>query len=393
MQPTRRRCLAVAGVGIGVGVAGCLSSGSNITYPEPQPDDNSGGSSEDNPEEPEPDPVENINTRLADETTSIYEELRWFETQYDDAISQYQSRIREVVESLKFLLDTLEQEGRIEATELEDVKSFADEVAIDLNGMLEPQFTDQYNFWAVNRNRFPTVEKFRKREDWDRVKSELEAIRSAYRGASTSEELRSRHSPNPIDNRLYGRFGGDGSQMFEVRYVSDEDGHHQSTTNRQLPGYGVYVINDASREVNFLSSAIGRAPRNVLPSMDTTFAPFEASTDRSYRLYVQVHDVGTGGNIDPTENTRMGVYGQKYADLAAADAALESVMADKQLEDTVEWGSETWNRVIYTRDDERTYAYVIRAGSFLYAVGPSRTAWEEREDNWDALLTGTWVRP
>jgi hypothetical protein len=391
MQPTRRRCLAIAGVGIGAGVAGCLSSGSNITYPEPDEEPSDG--SEGEPTEPEPDPVENINTRLADDTANIYEELRWFETEYTEAISQYQSRIREVVDSLKFLLDTLETEGKIEAAELEDVKSFADEVAIDVNGMLEPHFTNQYNFWGVNRNRFPTVERFRQRADWDRVKSELEAIRSAYRGASTSEELRSRHSPNPIDNRLYSRFGGDESKMFEVRYISDEDGHHQATTNGKLPGYGVYVINDASRNVNFLQSPIGRAPRNVLPSMDSTFAPFQASTGRSYRLYVQVHNVGGSGGVDTSRTTSMGVYGQKYTDLNAADAAFESVMADKEIEGTVEWGSETWNQVIYSRDGNRIYAYFIRAGSFLYAIGPSRTAWEERDDNWNGLLTGTWLIP
>jgi len=219
MQPTRRRYLAVAGTGIGGAVAGCLSAGSNITYPEPEPEDggsSDGSGNESDPSEPEPDPVENINTRLADETTRIYEELRWFETEYEDTIAQYRSRLREVVDSVSFLLETLDSEGLIEAQELEDVQTFADEVAIDVNGSLEPQFTNEYNFWGINRNHFPVAERFRKREDWDRVRTELEAVLRAYRGASTTEELKRRHSPNPIDNRLHGCFGG-GGKMYEVR--------------------------------------------------------------------------------------------------------------------------------------------------------------------------------
>jgi len=394
MQPTRRRYLAVAGTGIGGAVAGCLSAGSNITYPEPEPEDggsSDGSGNESDPSEPEPDPVENINTRLADETTRIYEELRWFETEYEDTIAQYRSRLREVVDSVSFLLETLDSEGLIEAQELEDVQTFADEVAIDVNGSLEPQFTNEYNFWGINRNHFPVAERFRKREDWDRVRTELEAVLRAYRGASTTEELKRRHSPNPIDNRLHGWFGG-GGKMYEVRYVRDDD-EHFDTTNSRLPGHGVYVVNDSERSVSFLQTPIGGEPRGVLTSMDTDFAPFVESNDRTYRLYVQLHNVGNSGDIDPRQGESTGVYAQKYEDLRAADAAFESVLSDKVAEDTVRWGSETWNRVLYTRDGDREYAYLIRAGSYLFAVGPSRTAWEEREDGWNELLNGTWVIP
>ena len=393
MQPTRRRYLAVAGVGIGGAVAGCLSSGSNIAYPEPEPEESGSQDGTGDESEPsEPDPVENINTRLADETTRIYEELRWFETEYDETISAYRSRLREVVDSVSFLLETLESDGRIEAEELEDVQTFADDVAIDVAGSLEPQFTDQYNFWGINRNHFPVAERFRQREDWDRVRTELEMVLRAYRGASTTEELRRRHSPNPIDNRLYGWFGGGGNKMFEVRYIRD-DGDHRATTNDQLPGNGVYVVNDSSRGIVFLRQPIGREPRSVLSSMDSDFDPFVEPTDRTYRLYVQVHNVGNSGDINPTQRESMGVYAQKYEDLRAADAAFESVMSDKVAEDTVTWGSETWTRVLYNRDGDREYAYFIRAGTFLFAVGPSQTAWEEREDGWNQLLNGTWVIP
>ena len=127
--------------------------------------------------------------------------------------------------------------------------------------------------------------------------------------------------------------------------------------------------------------------------MDDRFAPFEESTDRSYRLYVRIHSVGNSGNVNPGQTESFSVYGQKYESLRTAETAFESVMSDKQLEDTISWGSEAWNRVLYSRNSERLYAYFIRAGSFLYAVGPSKTPWEEREDDWNALLEGTWMNP
>jgi hypothetical protein len=108
---------------------------------------------------------------------------------------------------------------------------------------------------------------------------------------------------------------------------------------------------------------------------------------------VRVHAVGESGAINPGKTESMPVYGQKYTDLRAADAAFSSVVADKQIEDTVEWGQETWNRVLYDRNGDRFYSYFLRAGSFLFAVGPSRTPWEEREEGWNSLLNGTWVNP
>jgi len=388
MHPTRRRYLAIAGVGIGTGVAGCLSTGSNVTYPDPQseepeePDDEAEAEED---EEDEPD-VEAINERLAEDTDELYEELRWFETEYDEMIREHRSRIREVVDALDSLLETLDEEGRIEADQLEDVESFADEVTREVNDIPEPQFTDHYNYRGFN-SKFEEIDRFRRREDWERVESELTDLRSRYRGASTSSALRRRYSPNPIDNRLYDWFGG-GDKLYETRYISDERNHHPDGDD---DGYGVYVINDSSRSIRY--DPIGRAPLRVLGTMDDDFEPFEESTDRRYRLYVRIHDVGGSGDVDPRNTDSFDVYGQRYEDLVAANEAFESVTADKEIEDEESWGNETWNQVLYSRDGRRIYAYLIRAGTYLFAVGPSRTAWEERDDDWNGLLDGTWVNP
>lgn len=180
--------------------------------------------------------------------------------------------------------------------------------------------------------------------------------------------------------------------MFEVRYISDKPNHHPNIEDQDMPGYGAYIINDATRNVKRYDP-IGRAPLRVLSSINNEFVPFEESTNRSYRLYVRVHSVSGGGEIDPETTESMPIYGQKYDDRRAADSAFESVMADKLIEGQEQWGEETWNQVLYTRNGRRIYGYFIRAGSYLFALGPSRTPWGDREDNWDELITGTWLKP
>ncbi len=392
MHPTRRRYLAIAGVGIGTGVAGCLSSGSNITYPEPEEDEEEPEEDEiEDEDEDEEEDIDAINERLADDTNELYEEIRWFETEYDDMIREHRSRVREVVDALDSLLESLDEQGEISGDQLEDVRSFASEVADEVNDIPEPQFTEHFNYRGYNSN-FSDVDRFRRREDWERVESELQEIRSGYRGASTSSALGRRYSPNPIDNRLYDWFGG-GDKLYETRYISDERNHHPDEGADDVPGFGVHVINDASRSVRY--NPIGRAPLRVLSAMDDDFSPFEYSPNRRYRLYVRIHDVGGSGDVNPRDTDSFAVYGQRYDDLVAADEAFEAVIdaEDMRIEDQEEWGSETWNQVLYRKEGRRMYAYLIRAGTYLFAVGPSRTAWEERDDDWNELLEETWMKP
>lgn len=399
MQSTRRRYLAIASVGVGSGVAGCLSSGSNISYPEAESDELGGGSDEDAgedaaEEEEDAEPaVEAINERLADETDEIYDELRWFETAYESTSREYRGRLGEVVDALDTLLSELETTGEVSAESVAEAREIADDEAADVHELFEPQFENHYNFAALNRQRFDTVNRFREREDWDRVERELQSVRSIYRTLSLRREVEERYSPNPIENRLYEWFAGDQEdRLFEVRYISDRLGHNPDTDSRE-PGYGAYVLEDASREIRFLETPIGQRNREARSVIDDAFEPFAESTDRSFRLYVRIHDTEDSDDIDPEDTDSLAVYGQQYEDMDAADAAFESVMAEKDIEETVEWGDETWNRVLYTREGRRHYAYFMRAGAYLFAVGPSRTPWEERDDDWNALLDNTWMNP
>jgi len=393
MQPTRRRYLSIAGVGIGTGVAGCLSTGSNISYPEPEPEEPDEKKAEqeeedEQQEDDEPD-VEAINERLADDTNEIYEELRWFETEHSETVRRHQSRVREVVTALDSLLADLEEDGEIDADQVADVESFADEVSGEVNEIPEPHFEEHYNYRGFN-SKFADVERFREREDWERVQEELEAIKRGYRGASSSSALRERYSANPIDNRLFDWLGGD-NKMYELRYISDRRNHHPSEDDDNVPGYGVYILNDSTRGVSY--KPIGRAPLRILSSMDDEFEPFEDETDREFRFYARIHDVGDSGDVDPRNTDSFRVYVQRYDSLEAADAAFKNVTADKVIEGEESWASETWKQILYSRDGRRVYAYFIRAGEYTFAVGPSRTPWEERDDDWNQLLEGTWVIP
>ena len=391
MQPTRRRCLAAAGLSIGVGVAGCLSTGSNVTYP----DDAGAADGAEPPVDDEPDApqVEAINERLADETDDIYTELRWFETEYESTAQTYRGRLQTVADALGELLDQLDTAGELAADEVAETREIADDEAGSVGELFDPQFSDHYNFSALNRQRFETINRFREREDWQRVESEITSIRNIYRTLALPRELENRYSPNPIENRLYEWLASEqAGRLFELRYISDRPDHHPDTDSRE-PGYGAYVLEDASREIRHLDTPIGQRNREARSRIDELFEPFVEPTDRLYRLYVRIHAVGDSGRIDPEETDSLAVYGQQYGNMAAADAAFEAVMAEKDLEETVEWGDESWNRVLYTREGRRHYAYFIRAGSYLYAVGPSRTPWEERDDDWNALLDGTWIHP
>lgn len=403
MQPTRRRYLAVAGVGIGVGVAGCLSSGSNVTYPSvdaESDDETDQGTDESTDDTEDSQSVEPLNSRLAEETIPIYDELRWFETEYADTMLDYKGELREVYTELQSLLDTLADTGRIDADQLTAAETVAADVAGSVTEIPEPQFTNHADFQQVNDDRFPVVERFRQREDWDRVDRELGYIARIYGNASTDEAIEERYSPNPVDNRLYDWLNpGDSDTMLEIRHISDDPEAHDDDDQR-LPGHGVYVVDDSSREIEHLDRPLGGPRWDLLSAFEDTFGPFSEPADRSYRLFARLHEIDDDGEIDPTETDSLMLFVQRYVDNEAADAAFDAVMVDKAIEDTEQWGEESWNKILYDDDGDRIYAHFLRADSFLFALQPSETPWEERDgddsddsDNWTAPLDGTWLNP
>ncbi|MFW5977692.1 MAG: hypothetical protein ACOCP2_00460 [Halohasta sp.] len=408
MQPTRRRYLAVTGVGIGAGVAGCLSSGSNVTYPEvdaeSESDSDSGPKTNESTNESaegsnDDESVESINSRLAEETAPIYDELRWFETEYADTMLDYKGELRDVYAELKSLLETLAADGRIEAEQLREVETLARDVAGSVNEIPEPQFTNHADFQQVNDDRFPVVERFRKREDWDRVERELDYIARIYGNASTDESIQERYSPNPVDNRLYEWVNtGDSDTMLEVRHISDDPEAHDDEDQR-LPGHGVYVVDDSSREIEYLDRPLGGPRRELLSRVEDTFSPFSETAGRSYRLFARLHETSDSGGIDPTETDSINLFVQQYIDREAAAEAFDAIMADKTIEDTEQWGDETWNKVLYDDDSDRHYTHFLRADSLLFVVAPSETPWEERDEDdeddnsWTDPLDGTWLNP
>ncbi|WP_253738641.1 hypothetical protein [Halohasta salina] len=414
MQPTRRRCLAVAGAGLGAGVAGCLSSGSNVTYPEADdaPDESTNESAGDDGGDEEP--VDPINSRLAEETAPIYAELRWFETEYDDAMLRYKGRLREVYEAVNSLRATLEEDGRISAGQLSDVEELADEVAGSVNRIPEPQFTNHIAFQKVNDERFEKIRTFRQREDWDRVDAELRRLGRVYGNASTDARIRERYSPNPVDNRLYEWLApGEGRRLFEFRHVSDDPTDHED--RGRLPGHGLYVVDDSRREIEDLDRPLGGPRWELFSGLEGVFEPFSESAGRRYRLFGRLHDISEldeeetiddDASIDPQETDSVTLFAQEFADTETAAAAHDAVMTDKATEGEDQWGDETWKQVLYDYDGDRYYAHFLRADAFLFAVNPTQTAWEERDededededdndddDSWTDPIDGTWLNP
>ena len=408
MQPTRRRCLAIAGAGLGAGVAGCLSSGSNVTYPESTDEetnestDNSNGDGEEADEEP----ADPLNSRLAEETAPIYAELRWFETEYDDTMVAYKGRLREVYEAINSLREDLDEDGRISEGQLADVEELATDVAGSVNQIPEPHFSNHIAFQEVNDNRLPEIEQFRGREDWDRVDDELRRLARIYGNASTDPRIRERYSPNPVDNRLYEWLTpGDTETLFEFRHVSDDPDDHEG--GGRLPGHGLYAVEDSSREIEDLDRPLGGPRWDLFSQIEGVFEPFSESAGRRYRLFGRLHDIAEFGDdeeIDPDETDSVTLFVQEFVDTETAAAALEAVMTDKATEDEEQWGQETWKQVLYDYDGDRYYAHFLRADAFLFAVNPTQTAWEERDedddedendddDSWTDPIDGTWLNP
>ena len=407
MQPTRRRCLAVAGAGLGAGVAGCLSSGSNVTYPEA--DDEAEESTNDSADgsDDADEPADPVNSRLAEEMAPIYAELRWFETEYDDTMLRYKGRLREVYESLNALREALDEDGRISAGQLADAEELAVDVAGSVNRIPEPQFTNHIAFQDVNDDRFEQLRTFRRREDWDRVDDELRRLARVYGNASTDPRIRERYSPNPVDNRLYEWLTpGETETLFEFRHVSDDPDDHEG--GGRLPGHGLYAVEDSSREIEDLDRPLGGPRWDLFSQIEGVFEPFSESAGRRYRLFGRLHDIAEFGDdeeIDPDETDSVTLFVQEFVDTETAAAALEAVMTDKATEDEEQWGQETWKQVLYDYDGDRYYAHFLRADAFLFAVNPTQTAWEERDedddedenddedDSWTDPIDGTWLNP
>ncbi|MFO7832655.1 MAG: hypothetical protein R6V31_01020, partial [Halohasta sp.] len=348
--------------------------------------------------------------RLAEETAPVYTELRWFETEYDDTMTEYKGRLREVYEALNSLRETLDEDGRISAGQLSDVEELAGEVAGSVNELPRPQFSNHIDFQQVNEDRFDDIRRFRRREDWDRVDDDLRRLARVYGNASTDARIRERYSPNPVDNRLYDWLTpGDGRRLFEFRHVSDDSDDHEG--GGRLPGHGLYVVDDSRREIDDLDRPLGGSRWELFSRLEGLFDPFSESAGRRYRLFGRLHDISEldedetiddNETIDPQETDSVTLFVQEFVDTETAAAAHDAVMTDKATEDEDEWGEETWKQVLYDYDGDRYYAHFLRADAFLFAVNPTQTAWEERDeddddndddDSWTDPIDGTWLNP
>ena len=399
-MPSRRQYLLLSGTSLTSALSGCMSAG-NLVGGDSSEDESSGeqnstanesttNETKEDPEDSEEDVEEESKSeepRLGSKTEKIFQELRWFETEYESIFDEYRSQLHRASESLKGLLESLDAEGEITMEEFESTSSLLDEVAESVSGMFKPHFTDEYNFAALNYNYVPEIRRYVEFNDWSPAREQIEELRNAYRATSASSHVLERYPRRPIDNRLHSWFGG-GNKMYEVRYVGDDSSHRHSDS--EYPGFGRYVVNNANREVSY--EPIGGAPRRVYSTIQSEYSSFFAEKDRTFTIYLNVHNVGSDGNIDPSTTNSDSVLIQRYTDTEAAEYAFEYITDKNRVDGEEEIGKEVWTRIAYMDDeDKRMYAFAIQSGKYIFAIGPSSDIWEKRSGNWNNLLNGTFI--
>jgi hypothetical protein len=96
-------------------------------------------------------------------------------------------------------------------------------------------------------------------------------------------------------------------------------------------------------------------------------------------------------DLEPLDYPYSSLFVQQYDDAEAARAAVDSLFQTSvSREGEYSFGRDRWHRVYYHADGDVTYAFLIRAGSFVLVAAPSEVAWEERVD-WTEPLDRLWL--
>lgn len=410
MRVTRRRLLAATGAL--AGTAGCLSGGSNVRYPESTsstpagsgntadggPTGSAGATGDERPvrdetgtpagEDAGPAGRAVPNPELATGTRRIYREVAWFSRLYEHAIDTFvraTRRAASTVASVRASMSPgLTEEGlaRLRAaareTQATTDRWLGDHFAVD------GQLADRVDY------HLSVVEKFRARNDHDRVAEELTRLEEFYRGLGHDPYVRASMPSHPVQNRLFHWLrGGRGREAaFALRYPAGR--------------FAAYAYGGPQRDL--LADPVAGRTRRYL---DGVFAPFavEASTDRLYVVAYaleEVEDDGDGADEDeafPPVPTRISrrpsqpILVERFPDASTAGETLGRLLGDDgplTEESRYAFGRDEWRRVYWRYDGDVTYALLVQAGEFLVATAPSEVAWEERVD-WRTPLERTYL--
>jgi hypothetical protein len=399
MELTRRGLL---GIGASVGVAGCLSTGdSNVRYPE-TPTDVALAEAEATPVASDatdgdgsPRETESAvpNERLAAELDRVYGEIEWFATDYDDAIEAYQRVLGKAAAAVGRVRD----QAAFDADSLGVVRRATDRAVAVTDRELGGHFGVDAQLREEVDAHLATIRRFADRGDLDRVDEELERLGDYLRGVRSDLFVRRVLSDRQVDATLY-------------RYLHDGTVDPDADDDRDEARPGLFEIHHSASYAGYAYAGpryLDREPfgddvgddanegRELLARQRVAFAGVEEATGRTGYAYVVSHAVPDAADqptdLEPLEYPHTSLFVQRYADVAAATTAVETLFETAVgREGDYSFGRDRWHRVYYDADGDVIYAFLIQAGPFVVVAAPSEVAWEERVD-WTAALDRLWL--
>lgn len=405
MVRTRRDLLRAGAALAASAVAGCASfGGSNVTYPSTTTGAGASGTTATTTtattatttrtteatttEQPTTEPttaesttteqptttVPTANPTLAAETATVVDEIVWFATAYPSAIEAYRAavgRVRAVVGQLRSASD-------VDDNDLRRLDSVLEQLAEIVRSRLQPHFpgvdgrlTDPDNTYVE------TVRRFARRGDWDRTKTELERMYTFYVAVGLQRFVDDAFPNDPVQGTLLSSLTADaaaGPVLFEL-------GYHDA-------GYGAFAY--AGEDRHLVDDPFDARERLRLGNL---FGAVEVDAGRRLQLYANPAVLPQSFSYKRSDELRsVPVHVQRYRDArTAADAVVGILDGPVVQEGTERLGPTEWRRCYYYHDGDIVYAYVVRAGEFVITTGPSRTAWEERSENWTEPLERSWL--
>jgi hypothetical protein len=404
MDSSRRELLRLCATLSGVGLAGCSSQDDPVSYPTDDPTGTPAASGtptstterptteatettgQPTETEPEPSPTPAAHADLAARTGTIVGEIDWFATEYDDAIVAYRNAINRLLRAI----EQIRESADISSHDLERLRNGTGTVARTTQQEITPHFDVHHWLRNPENELYRTVEKFAHRGDWDRADEALAEMYTFYetrqRGHTIDQEL----SNDPIQGLLLRTMRAESipgavHERHDVRANVDPalfEVYHPPSR------YGEYAYSEQDTRV-WGDAIIPRYDLTAFEQLDE----LQEGIERTGAAYVVA-------NLRSERQPKRWTYElpnevvslQRYVSSAAAVRAVDGMIeAAVSQEGTEDLGGREWRRVYYYDDGDITYAYLLRAGRYLLATAPSRTAWEERREHWTDPLKLTWL--
>lgn len=330
---------------------------------------------------------------LAARTESTLSELEWFTAEYDPTIRSYLSTLQRTRATIRLVLES----ATIDASDLRRLRSVSASVASFVRENLQPHFQVEDASVRTNNTYLNRVRQLADRGDQDQARVALREMLKFYQYIGSEAYLDTDLSDDPIHNRLFGRLRAgetpdylelDGTEeaLFGARYVSlaNDESYYVYDRQTTIAGIPVSAAEVTSNDSHFDS---------VLEPRNRTAKVYVSAHWRPRRLFTP----------DPDRLPTQPILIQRYRSASAARATVGRLLDGPVGQDGLErLGPRSWRRVFYLNDHyetygdldgpDITYAYLRRAGQYVFATAPGRVPWDERTGrSWNPLrLSWLW---